>query len=80
MFIATANELDAIDKESIDTVKKQKKEAWTEYQSPIKAEWKELLEIFNSIDTQLNIPEIAEWIQDLNQSAMFGIFRIIANI
>ena len=73
--IATANELDAIDKESIDTVKKQKKEAWAEYQSPIKSEWKELLEIFNSIDVKLNIPEIADWIQDLNQSAMFGIFR-----
>ena len=73
--IATANELDVIDKESIDTVKKQKKEAWTEYQSPIKSEWKELLEIFNSIDVKLNIPEIADWIQDLNQSAMFGIFR-----
>ena len=37
--------------------------------------WKELLEIFNSIDVKLNIPEIADWIQDLNQSAMFGIFR-----
>ena len=73
--IATANELDVIDKESIDTVKKQKKEAWTEYQSPIKSEWKELLEIFNSIYVKLNIPEIADWIQDLNQSAMFGIFR-----
>ena len=73
--IATANELDVIDKESIDTVKKQKKEAWEEYQSPIKSEWKELLEIFNSIDVKLNIPEIADWIQDLNQSAMFGIFR-----
>jgi pyruvate/2-oxoglutarate/acetoin dehydrogenase E1 component/TPP-dependent pyruvate/acetoin dehydrogenase alpha subunit len=73
--IATADELDAIDKESVVLVKKQKKEAWVEYQSPIKAEWKELLEIFNSIDTQINIPEITDWIQDLNQSAMFGIFR-----
>ena len=73
--IATIEELETIDKESVNTVKKQKKEAWTEYQSPIKEEWKELLEIFNSIDAQLNIADIADWIQDLNQSAMFGIFR-----
>jgi len=73
--IATADELYVIDKESVDIVKKQKKEAWTEYQTPIKKEWKELLEVFNSISAQVNIPEIAEWIQDLNQSAMFGLFR-----
>ena len=73
--IATLEELDIIDKESVESVKKQKKEAWTEYQAPIKAEWKELLGIFNSIDSQVNLPEIADWIKDLNQSAMFGIFR-----
>ena len=73
--IATADELDAIDKESVVFVKAQKKEAWIEYQTPIKAEWKELLGIFNSINDQLNIPEISVWIKDLNQSAMFGIFR-----
>ena len=73
--IATLEELDIIDKESVESVKKQKKEAWKEYQAPIKAEWKELLGIFNSIDSQVNLPEIADWIKDLNQSAMFGIFR-----
>ena len=31
--------------------------------------------IFNSIAAQVNIPEIADWIKDLNQSSMFGIFR-----
>jgi TPP-dependent pyruvate/acetoin dehydrogenase alpha subunit len=41
--IATLEELDIIDKESVVSVKKQKKEASTEYQSPIKAEWQELL-------------------------------------
>jgi len=73
--IATIEELETIDQESVDTVKQQKKEAWTEYQAPIKAEWKELLEIFNSISEQLNIPEISDWVQDLNQLEMFGIFR-----
>ncbi|MAW21787.1 MAG: transketolase [Flavobacteriales bacterium] len=73
--IATLEELETIDKESLNSVKQQKKEAWKEYQAPIKEEWKELLEIFNSIYAQLNIPEISDWIQDLNQSAMFGIFR-----
>ena len=32
-------------------------------------------DIFNSISKQLDIPEIANWIADLNQLAMFGIFR-----
>ncbi len=73
--IATEEELDVINKESVASVKAQKKEAWTEYQAPIKAEWKELTGIFNAIAAQVNIPEIAEWIKDLNQSAMFGLFR-----
>ena len=73
--IATADELSSIDKEVVAFVKAQKKEAWTEFQSPIKEELKEVIAIFNSIDTQVNIPEIADWIKDLNQSAMFGLFR-----
>ena len=73
--IATEEEIKQIDKEAVESVKIQKKEAWTEYQAPIKAEWKELLGIFNSIAAQINIPEIADWIKDLNQSSMFGIFR-----
>ncbi len=73
--VAEAKELELIEKEAIDTVKKAKREAWTEYQNPIKQEWKELQTIFNSISAQVDIPEISKWITDLNQSAMLGIFR-----
>ena len=73
--IATDDDLNQIDKEAIDSVKLQKKEAWTEYQAPIKKEWKELLDIFNKISSKIDIPEIDVWIKDLNQSSMFGIFR-----
>ncbi len=73
--IAEKKELEAIEKKAIDTVKKAKQDAWSEYQAPIKEEWKELEGIFNSISAQIDIPEIADWITDLNQSAMFGIFR-----
>jgi len=73
--IAEKKELEAIEKKAIDTVKKAKQDAWGEYQAPIKEEWKELKVIFNSISAQIDMPEIADWITDLNQSAMFGIFR-----
>tara|TARA_B100001142_G_scaffold17428_1_gene16187 strand:- start:2933 stop:5356 length:2424 start_codon:yes stop_codon:yes gene_type:complete len=73
--IADLEELETIDKETIAFVKEQKKEAWNEYQAPIKSEWNELLNIFNSISAQVDIPEISDWIKELNQSAMFGIFR-----
>ena len=73
--IAEKKELEAIEKKAIDAVKKAKQDAWSEYQAPIKEEWKELKGIFNSISAQIDIPEIADWITDLNQSAMFGIFR-----
>jgi pyruvate/2-oxoglutarate/acetoin dehydrogenase E1 component len=73
--IAKEDELELIEKEAIDTVKRAKKDAWSEYQAPIKEEWKELQGIFNSISAQIDIPEITEWITDLNQSAVFGIFR-----
>ena len=73
--IASLDELEQIDKDSVNSVKKQKKEAWLEYQAPIKEEWKELQGIFNSIAAQHDIKEIAEWITELNQTAMFGIFR-----
>jgi len=73
--IASLDELEQIDKDSVYSVKKQKKEAWLEYQAPIKEEWKELQGIFNSIAAQHDIKEIAEWITELNQTAMFGIFR-----
>ena len=73
--IATDDELNQIDKEAIDSVKLQKKEAWVEYQTPIKKECKELLDIFKKISSKLDMPEIDVWIKDLNQSSMFGIFR-----
>ena len=73
--VATLEELETIDKQAIESVKQQKKEAWIEYQKPIKDEWNELKAIFNSISAQVNISEIPKWIDDLNQSATFGIFR-----
>jgi pyruvate/2-oxoglutarate/acetoin dehydrogenase E1 component/TPP-dependent pyruvate/acetoin dehydrogenase alpha subunit len=73
--IATVDELEQIEKDAVVSVKTQKKEAWTEYQGPIKDELKELVGIFNTIAPQVNIPEIEDWIKDLNQSAMFGLFR-----
>ena len=73
--VATKEEIASIDNEVVAFVKVQKKEAWTEFQAPIKEELKEVISIFNSISAQVNIPEIADWIKDLNQSAMFGLFR-----
>ena len=73
--VATKEEIVTIDKEVVAFVKVQKKEAWTEFQAPIKEELKEVISIFNAISAQVNIPEIADWIKDLNQSAMFGLFR-----
>ena len=73
--IATEEELNTIDEEIVETVKNQKKEAWKEYQEPIKNELKEAVSIFNSISQKVNIPEISDWIKDLNQSSMFGVFR-----
>ncbi len=73
--IATSEEINIIDKEVVDFVKAQKKEAWQEYQAPIKSELSELLPIFNSIYQKLNIAEIPEWINDLKQASNFGIFR-----
>ena len=61
--------------EDTNSIKNQKKEAWKEYQEPIKDELKEAVSIFTSISQKVNIPEISDWIKDLNQSSMFGIFR-----
>ena len=73
--IAEELELEKIEEEAISTVKQAKKDAWKEYQAPIKEEWKELEVIFNEILSQINISEIREWIKSLNQAASFGIFR-----
>ena len=73
--IATKEELTTIDNEAITFVKEQKKEAWLEYQNPIKNEWKELKQIFLSIHQKTNNSQIQEWIKDLDQVSNFGIFR-----
>jgi pyruvate/2-oxoglutarate/acetoin dehydrogenase E1 component/TPP-dependent pyruvate/acetoin dehydrogenase alpha subunit len=73
--ISDDSELQSIENRALETVKKAKRDAWSEYQAPIKEEWKELQVIFNSISAQIDIPEISDWITDLNQTATFGIFR-----
>ena len=73
--IANQEDLDLIQKESVERVKLAKREAWKEYQSPIKKELSELINIFEKISSKLNISQISSWIDDLNQSAMFGVFR-----
>ena len=73
--IASEDELDEIRTEAKETVKQAKKEAWSEYQKPIKDELNQLLNIFKSIKSKFSIDEIDEWSKDLNQSAMFGLFR-----
>ena len=73
--IATDEELNQIDLEAKETVKKAKNEAWKEYQNPIKEEAKELISIFEIIKDKLDIKEISEWIEELKQLITFGIFR-----
>ena len=73
--IASKEELDIINKEVKDFVKKSKKEAWEEYQNPLKLELDELLIILNNISDKCEIEELEEWIASLKQSASFGLFR-----
>ena len=73
--IATKEELDSICSEAKEFVKMEKKEAWKSYQIPLKTELNELLAILDSIKEKANILELDDWISDLKQSAMFGIFR-----
>jgi pyruvate/2-oxoglutarate/acetoin dehydrogenase E1 component len=73
--IATEDELETIRKEVKEFVKQSKKEAWSEYQDPLKSELNELFSILNSISSQCNINELDGWISDLKQSASFGLFR-----
>ena len=73
--IATKEELDIINKEVKEFVKKSKKEAWEEYQNPLKLELDELLIILNNISDKCEIEELEEWITSLKQSASFGLFR-----
>ena len=73
--IATEEELEDIRKEVKEFVKQSKKEAWSEYQDPLKSELNELFSILNSISSKCNINELEGWISDLKQSASFGLFR-----
>ena len=73
--IATKEELDVINKQVKEFVKKSKKEAWEEYQNPLKLELDELLIILNNISDKCEIEELEEWITSLKQSASFGLFR-----
>tara|TARA_B110000240_G_scaffold172267_1_gene197157 strand:- start:3056 stop:5479 length:2424 start_codon:yes stop_codon:yes gene_type:complete len=73
--IASQKELDEIDVEVKDLVKRSKQEAWKEYQAPIKEELNELLVILNNISAQIDIKELPTWITELKQAASFGLFR-----
>ncbi len=73
--IATQEELDNILQEVKESVKQSKKEAWLEYQNPLKSELDELFVILNNISSQCEIKELDGWMTDLKQSASFGLFR-----
>ena len=73
--IATEDELNNISKEVKDFVKQAKKEAWSEYQTPLKSELNELFDILKPISEKCEINELDKWISNLKQSASFGLFR-----
>ena len=73
--IATEDELNNISKEVKDFVKQAKKEAWSEYQTPLKSELNELFDILKPISEKCEIKELDKWTSDLKQSASFGLFR-----
>ncbi len=73
--IATEDELNNISKEVKDFVKQAKKEAWSEYQTPLKTELNELFDILKPISEKCEINELDKWTSDLKQSASFGLFR-----
>ena len=41
----------------------------------MRTELEELIRIFNSISLKVDVPEISDWISNLNQSSEFGLFR-----
>ena len=73
--IATEDELNNISKEVKDFVKQAKKEAWSEYQTPLKSELNDLFDILKPISEKCEINELDKWTSDLKQSASFGLFR-----
>ena len=73
--IASEDELDNISKEVKEFVKQAKKEAWQEYQNPLKEELNQLFTILNTISDKCDIKELDKWTADLKQSASFGLFR-----
>ena len=73
--IATVEELEKINKDVKEFVKQSKREAWQEYQNPLKAELNELFSILETIASKCEIKELNTWTADLKQSASFGLFR-----
>ena len=73
--IATEDELNNISNEVKDFVKQAKREAWSEYQTPLKTELNELFDILKPISEKCGINELDKWTSDLKQSASFGLFR-----
>ena len=73
--IATEDELNNISNEVKDFVKQAKREAWSEYQTPLKTELNELFDILKPISEKCEINELDKWTSDLKQSASFGLFR-----
>ena len=73
--IATEDELNNISNEVKDFVKQAKREAWSEYQTPLKTELNELIDILKPISEKCEINELDKWTSDLKQSASFGLFR-----
>ena len=73
--IASEEELEKINKDVKEFVKQSKREAWQEYQNPLKAELNELFSILETIASKCEIKELNAWTADLKQSASFGLFR-----
>ena len=67
--------LEKINKDVKEFVKQSKREAWEEYQNPLKAELNELFSILETIASKCEIKELNTWTADLKQSASFGLFR-----
>ena len=73
--IASEEELENIRNDVKEFVKKAKRDAWQEYQNPLKEELNELFSILETISNKCEIKELDTWIADLKQSASFGLFR-----
>lgn len=66
--IATAEELDEIEKTAVEQVRTQKKEAWDAFQASIKEELKEVSGLLESIAADTSMEEIRLLAQNLKQT------------